>query len=128
MLRLFPGPLTDRKFTSFGASSPAITLVVLALCCLGIGLAMAHEGHDEMQAVSASGAPGLPRLAVSSETYELVAILEGERLTVYLDRFEDNAPVTDANITVTVNDEPVIAQPSGEGTYSVSSKRFGGRG
>jgi membrane fusion protein, heavy metal efflux system len=89
---------------------------------------MAHEGHDEMQAVSASGAPGLPRLAVSSETYELVAILEGERLTVYLDRFEDNAPVTDANITVSVNDESVIAQPSGEGTYGVSSKRLGGRG
>jgi len=57
----------------------------------------------------------LPRLVASSEAYELVAILNDERLTIYLDRFEDNAPVTDANITVTVNDEVVVAQPSGDG-------------
>jgi len=128
MLRLFAGLVTNRKFTPFGAFSPAVILLVLALSCLGGGVAVAHEGHDEMQAAAASGAPGLPRLVVSSETYELVAVLEGERLTIYLDRFEDNVPVTDANIAVTVNDEPVIAQPSGEGTYRISSKRFAGRG
>jgi len=128
MRRLFPGPVTDRKSTSFGASSRAVILLVLALCCLGVGLAVAHEGHDEMQPAAALGAAGLPRLATSSETYEVVAVLEGERLTIYLDRFEDNAPVTDANITVTVNDESVIAQPSGDGTYSISSKRLASRG
>jgi biotin carboxyl carrier protein len=128
MRRLFPGPVRDRKFTPFGASNPAVILLVLALCCLGIGLAVAHEGHDEMPAAAASGEPGLPRLVASSEIYELVAVLEGERLTIYLDRFEDNAPVTDANITVTVNDEQVVAQPSGEGTYRVSSKRLAAGG
>ncbi len=128
MLCLSPGPVTDRNLTPLGLSSRAVILVVLALCCLGVGLAVAHEGHDEMQAAAASGAPDLPRLVISSETYELVAVREGERLTIYLDRFEDNVPVAAANITVTVNDEPVIAQPSGEGTYSISSKRFGSRG
>ncbi len=123
MLRLFAGLVTNRKFTPFGAFSPAVILLVLALSCLGGGVAVAHEGHDEMQAAAASGAPGLPRLVVSSETYELVAVLEGERLTIYLDRFEDNVPVTDANITATVSDEPMIAQPSGAGTCSISSKR-----
>ena len=127
MLRLFLGPDTDRKSASFG-TSPAVILLFLTLCCLGIGLAVAHEGHDEMQPAAAVGAAGLPRLVTGSETYELVAVLEGERLTIYLDRFEDNAPVTEANITVTVNDEPLIAQPSGDGTYSISSKRFAGRG
>jgi hypothetical protein len=29
----------------------------------------------------------LPRLVASSEAYELVAILNDERLTIYLDRF-----------------------------------------
>jgi biotin carboxyl carrier protein len=81
-----------------------------------------------MQAAVASGAQGLPRLVASSEAYELVAILNDERLIIYLDRFEDNGPVTDANITVTVNDETVAAQPSGDGVYSISSKRFAGRG
>lgn len=128
MLRLFPGPVRDRKFTPFGVSNPAVILLVLVLCCLGVGFASAHEGHDEMQPAAASGARRVPRLVTSSETYELVAVLEGERLTIHLDRFEDNAPVTDANITVTVNDESVIAQASSEGTYRISSKRFAGRG
>jgi hypothetical protein len=128
MLRLFPGPDTDRKSAPFWTSSSAVILVVLALCCFGIGLAVAHEGHDEMQPAAALGAAGLPRLVTSSETYELVAVLKGERLTIYLDRFEDNAPVTDANITVTVNDEPVVAQSTGDGTYSISSRRFAARG
>ena len=128
MLRLFPGPVTDRKSAPFGTSSSAVILLVLALCCLGVRLGVAHEGHDDAQPAVASGAHGLPRLVASSEAYELVAILNDERLTIYLDRFEDNAPVTDANITVTVNDEVVVAQPSGDGAYSISSKRFAGRG
>ena len=126
MRRLFPGPVTDRTLTPLGASSLAIVLLVLAL--LAAGFAAAHEGHDDGQPTVASGVQGLPRLVASSEAYELVAILHDERLTIYLDRFENNGPVTDANITVTVNDEAVAAQPSGDGVYSISSKRFAGRG
>jgi membrane fusion protein, heavy metal efflux system len=126
MLRLFPGPVTDRTLTPFGASSLAVVLLILAL--LPAGLAVAHEGHDDAQPAVASGVQGLPRLVASSEAYELVGILNDERLTIYLDRFEDNSPVTDASITVTVNDEAMAAQPSGDGIYSISSKRFAGRG
>jgi RND family efflux transporter MFP subunit len=53
-----------------------------------------------------------------------VAVLEGQRLIIYLDRFEDNSPVTDANMTVTINEEPVVAQVTGNGTYSVVSNLF----
>jgi hypothetical protein len=103
------------------------------LWCTALWPAFAHEGHDHAQAAGASAAsdlsrPGLPRLAASSETYELVATLQGERLTIYLDRFEDNSPVTDADITVTVNEEPVAAAPSGSGAYALSSNRFGRSG
>jgi hypothetical protein len=100
----------------------------LVLALLAAGFAAAHEGHDEGQPAAVSGAQGLPRLVATSEAYELVAILNDERLTIYLDRFEDNSPVTDANITVTINDEAMAAQPSGDGVYSISSKRFAGRG
>lgn len=104
-------------------------MLMLALCFLRTApAALAHEGHDHEQPVAASTAPGLLRLATSSETYELVAVLEGERLTIYLDRFEDDSPVTDANITVTANDEPVVAAFSGGGAYTVSSNRFSSRG
>ena len=50
-------------------------------------------------------ATSLPRIAVQSELYQLVGIFENGRLTLYLDRFSDNAPVTTGRIAVTVDGE-----------------------
>jgi cobalt-zinc-cadmium efflux system membrane fusion protein len=127
MLRRFSGPALGRKFTPFGALCLAI-LVLAALLCTPASHAVAHEGHDLAPSTVAPGAPGHPRLVASSESYELVAILDGERLTVYLDQFGDNAPVTDATMTVTIDDESTVAEAVADGTYAVVSKRFGGRG
>jgi membrane fusion protein, heavy metal efflux system len=124
MSRRYTGPVRRPNLTPFGASR--LVAFILALCFFGT--AAAHEGHDHEQPVAASTAPGLPRLAASSETYELVATLDGERLTIYLDRFEDDSPVADAKIAVTVNDETVAAAPASGGTYTISSKRFNGPG
>ncbi len=88
----------------------------------------AHEGHDLVAAEAATTAKGSPRLALNSENYELVAILSGLRLTIYLDRFNDNIPVTDAAIAVTINDETVPAHPDADGTYTLTSGRFGAGG
>jgi cobalt-zinc-cadmium efflux system membrane fusion protein len=127
MLRQFSGPAAGRKFTPFGVPSLA-ALILVALLCVSASLAVAHEGHDLAPSVVAPGAPGHPRLVASSESYELVAILDGERLTIYLDQFGDNAPVTDAAITVTIDDESAVADSAADGTYVVASKRFGGHG
>jgi membrane fusion protein, heavy metal efflux system len=89
--------------------------------------AVGHEGgHDDQLPVAA--APGLPRLVAKSEAYELVGILQGERFTIYLDRFDDNAPVTDASITVSIDGEPVPAEVAADGTYLVTSKLFDRQG
>jgi hypothetical protein len=127
MFRLFSRPALGRNFTPFGTVRLA-AFILAALFCTTALRAVAHEGHDLAPSAIAPNAPSHPRLATSSETYELVAILEGERLTIYLDRFEDNAPVTDATITVTIDDEPIVADSAPDGTYVVASKRFGGRG
>jgi len=122
MLHLYSGPITGRNFTPLSVYRRA-TLSAFVVWSLATAFAVAHEGHDNEQSVTAA-APGLPRLVTSSETYELVALLEGERLTIYLDRFEDNSPVTDAGITVTLNEESVPATAVGDGTYRLSSKKF----
>src|SRR5262249_28597871 len=124
MRALFLGPTTGRKITP---SYHRAALCALVLWSLVTAFAVAQEGHDDKQAVITT-TPGLPRLVTSSETYELVALLEGERLTIYLDRFADNAPVTDASITVTINQETVAAATTGDGIYSLSSKKFADRG
>ena len=89
--------------------------------------AYAHEGYEHTPATSGAGAPSAPRLTVESEAYELVAVLKNDQLTIYLDRFEDNAPVTDAKITVMIDGEPVMAESSPDGTYVLTSNLFSGR-
>ena len=71
----------------------------------------AHEGHDHGPSEAVAGQLA-PRVAARSETYELVGILRGERLVIYLDRFATNEPVTTADIAVTIGDaaEPVNAE------------------
>ena len=85
----------------------------------------AHEGHDHA-ALTNLVATSLPRIAVQSELYQVVGILEGGRLTLYLDRFSDNAPVTSGRIAVTVDGEAATTTPAADGTVVVTSTRFAG--
>ena len=55
-------------------------------------------------------------------------MLDGERLTIYLDRYEDNSPVPNANISILIDAETVAAEPTSDGTYLVQSKLFLGSG
>ncbi len=64
--------------------------------------AFAHEGHDHGAPPPAAVTASNPRVSAQSDAYELVGILRGERLGLYLDRFATNEPVTDARIAVTV--------------------------
>jgi membrane fusion protein, heavy metal efflux system len=97
---------------------------VALVVCASIAGVTAHEGHDLEAAAAPGGSRSQPRLVADSETYELVAVLEGQRLVVYLDRFDDNTPVTDAQVTVSINDETATAEGGADGTYAVASKLF----
>src|SRR3712207_1205913 len=75
--------------------------------------ALAHEGHDHGAPPPAAVTTSNPRVTAQSDTYELVGILRGDRLGLYLDKFATNEPVTDAKIAVTVGgDEEVQAEPT----------------
>jgi uncharacterized membrane protein YjjB (DUF3815 family) len=79
----------------------------------------AHEGHDHDAAVSALIVHGAPRAAAASELFELVAVAKDGELTVYLDRFATNEPVSGAAITVETPKGSVEAKPILDGTYRV---------
>jgi RND family efflux transporter MFP subunit len=85
----------------------------------------AHEGHDHGPSEAVAGALA-PRVSARSETFQLVGILRGEQLVIYLDRFATNEPVTTADIAVTIGDatEAVNAEWAAEGTYSLTSPLF----
>jgi hypothetical protein len=93
------------------------------------GPGLAHEGHDHGAPAPVAAAMASPRVALHSDAYELVGVLSGDRLGLYLDRFATNEPVTDAGIEVTVGgDEEVQAEPRPDGTYGIRSPKFLGEG
>jgi cobalt-zinc-cadmium efflux system membrane fusion protein len=124
MFRRFLDPALRRSHAPSGAASFIAVLLAMVIHLAPV-LAVAHEGHDDAPPPTVTSV--LPRLAIKSESYEIVGVLGGDRLTIYLDRFEDNAPVTDATITVSIDGEQVAAEATPEGTYVVSSKLLTGR-
>lgn len=103
------------------------SLVWLALTAT-LSTAKAHEGHDHGAPQPVMAATSSPRMAVQSETYEVVGILTAGTLRLYLDRFETNEPVTEATIVVTVGGTDIAAAPNGNGTFDVTSDAFAGGG
>src|SRR5947209_8472458 len=104
-------------------------LVVLGLAVSGSGAALAHEGHDHGGTPAPTAMTASARVTAQSENYELVSILRGDRLTLYLDRFGSNEPVTNAKIGISVAGDPeTMAEAAPDGTYAVSSPRFSGEG
>jgi cobalt-zinc-cadmium efflux system membrane fusion protein len=103
---------------------------VAALCCvvgvlLSLSAPSAHEGHEDDDATrSALASSTYPRVTARSELYELVGIVRGERLSIYLDHVATNEPVADAKVKVAIADaEPVDAAPAEKGVYTTSFPR-----
>jgi hypothetical protein len=108
-------------------STHSLAALSLAAILFGTGMrAVAGDGHDHGDAAPAATGTALPRFAAVSETFELVGVLDGKQLTLYLDRFADNAPVRGAQIELDIAGAKFKAETSkgqqGEDTYQVTLK------
>ncbi|MFO1250957.1 MAG: hypothetical protein U1E77_07415 [Inhella sp.] len=74
--------------------------LLIALALLPVHPAWAGPGHDHDHDHDAprASAPAQPRFVASSELFELVGVLDGKALTLYLDRADSNEPVTAATL------------------------------
>src|SRR5262245_20247462 len=100
----------------------AVACIAAVAALLAGSHAPAHEGHDHGPPPAAGASPSSPRVAAMSEKYQFVGIVEGEVLVVYLDRTEDNAPVTTATIEVALDGEPFkVELQEKNGTYEVTA-------
>ena len=95
----------------------------LALLCIATALflpalALADEGHDHGSAAPAATGPSVPRFAAVSDVFELVGVLEGKRITLWLDRAADNEPVTNARLELEIGGEKYKAEPHDD-TYEL---------
>lgn len=99
---------------------PIISLVALSLAAFlfAPGAALAGEGHDHGAAPASTG-PMQPRFAAVSETFELVGVLNGKLITLYLDRTADNSPVREAQIELDIAGTKFKAAKHGDDEYEV---------
>ena len=85
-------------------------------------MAIAGAGHDHAEAAPKTQGTALPRFVAASEDLELVGIVNGKQLTIYLDRFKDNSPVNDAQIDIDIQGVKYKAEKHGVGEYEVILK------
>ena len=100
------------------------SIFILTIGLTLAGPAWAGPGHDHgaEHAVGAMSAPTVPRLESEGGTLELVAFVEGQKLTIYLDDLHTNEQIAGAKIEVTEGDlAPAVAEPNADGTYLLNA-------
>jgi hypothetical protein len=105
----------------FNQVHPSVAIAVLVFYA---STAWAGEGHDHGEAPSSVGVTALPRFTAASDTFELVGVLSGKQITLYLDRFSDNAPVPNAQIALDLGGMKFIAEKNGDAVYEVVLKEL----
>jgi len=86
--------------------------------------AWAGEGHDHGDAPAAATGIAAPRLTSHSDLFEVVGMVEGNEMKIYLDRFATNEPVTDAKIEVEIGNIKGIAAAQADGSYVFKNDVF----
>lgn len=95
-------------------------LLALGLTVITLGItpsSWAGEGHDHGDAPAMTEGAASPRFAAVSESFELVGILQGRQLTLYLDRSADNSPVPDARLELELAGQKIPVQAQGVGEF-----------
>ena len=80
------------------------------------------DGHTHAAQVSVVAAPismASPRITTETDQFELVSVLEGKVLTLYLDQFGTNTPVTNAQIEVESGAWKAVATEVSPAVYAV---------
>ncbi|MEO5661545.1 MAG: hypothetical protein ABIQ90_17380 [Polaromonas sp.] len=83
------------------------------------GLAMAGPGHDGGDQAPSAGGTASPRIQAHSDLFELVGIVDNGQMTVYLDRYATNEPLTNASIEFEAGAEKGVAKPQADGSYLI---------
>jgi hypothetical protein len=97
-----------------------------ALCLLGFvlvaaPLARADAGHDHgLAPVASVGAGALPRFTAASDDFELVGVLNGQQLSLYLDHASDNRPVQGAKLELELGGVKLALTARGDGEFAAT--------
>jgi hypothetical protein len=98
--------------------------LILSLLLLPI-LSFAHGGEDHGEgAKPAEVTSAAPRAEAQTDLFELVATPHNGLLTVYVDRFANNQPVSDAKVEIESGTWNAVANAVEGGAYQVAAPQF----
>ena len=83
------------------------------------GFSRAGGDHDHGDNHAPSDIPTQPRFATQSELFDLVGVLEGRQLTLYLDQADTNAPIKQARIELDIDGAKLSAEEGSDGLFRV---------
>ena len=110
----------NRPLAHKGQGLVAIFLIAFALA----PPVWAAGDHSHDAPAAASGATS-PRISSHSDLFELVGVVENSEMTIYLDRYASNEPVTDATIEVEAGAAKGMATAQADGSYSFRHELLG---
>lgn len=101
-----------------------LTLIAVALFALPVS---AHEGEDHGVPAPAAlpAAESGKRAEAATELFELVAVVSGDHLTLYVDRFATNEPVSSGRIEIETGEFEAVAEELEAGVYQVIAGELG---
>lgn len=82
--------------------------------------ALADDGHNHGEAPATAAGPAMPRFAATSDLFELVGVLDGQKLALYLDHAGDNSPVKDAQLELDIAGTRVPVTGVAEGEFQAA--------
>jgi hypothetical protein len=96
-----------------------IISLLLVLLSLSLGPNAYAHGADDHEHAAPAGLTNqvAPRASAQTEDFELLMVLQGRQLIIYLDRFADNQPVIDAQLELESAGLKAIAKQSSPGVY-----------
>ena len=98
----------------------ALTIPLTIAALFAAPSAHADAGHDHGPAAPSAASAGLPRFAATSDLFELVGVVNGTQLTLYLDRSDDNSPVKGAKLELELGGAKIAVKPIADGEYEAS--------
>jgi hypothetical protein len=97
---------------NLNAAGPRLAALLASLvmfaAALPAGAGPGHDHGDEAPAVPSG--PALPRATAGSDLFELVAVLDGRQLTVFIDRAATNEPVVGGQLELELAGQKLQAQ------------------
>ena len=116
-------------------NTPSVSIFIQLFAAIYVAffgtLALAGPGHDHGNEPPQASTTASPRVTAHSDLFELVGIVQGQQMQVFLDRYASNEPVRDAQIAMelTAGNAPAVklsAKPQADGSYLVESAAFAG--